>query len=586
MDESIALGCIGSIDEDKGDVKKVKVFMDSACGRNMSGVDGRVSEKGNGEELVVGGFNGKKSIANIKGINEDGKEEWFVEDMPNDLVLLCANEYAKDGVVILFSDDGMVIRLRGDDEKELRNWIEKYPVEKMLVVKNATYRVVDNEEEGEVDAMVANTYFNTKVNVSDGEERILAYMLMGFGWDTLWGGVNDGSIKGFHPGLTKELLNKFAKKWGKSPDILQMAHPNVTGNLKGYMSERQEVLEVGYIQADFMSYDFNDPNLGKTEDDRVGGRRRKKLQTIGGAIAGFVAVDDYSGFVYGRLVKSMASPMQLIEELFGEYEKYGHHVKSFAADEGVSSSSDCRVMTTEVEKLLIGKRCGLVKADPYNHQNGTPKVERMIQTIKNRMRMAFQYGLSNQNIERLGYSRIGMMKLWGEVFMWAIEVENMRRSRENSRKSKWEVFTGRIPNIQERRMLPIFSVIKVHRVEGKTRTDASEGGYYQYGLYCGPCTFGKGVIRAAVVQKGVISILRTSKYKGVSDGGDARQYVNVNGGIERVIRDQIERDVSGDKEGNRSSIENEVSEDQIEELIEKWQRENLRLERSVQMKKR
>ena len=534
----------------------------------MSGVDGRVSEKGNGEELVVGGFNGKKSIASIKGINEDGKEEWFVEDMPNDLVLLCANEYAKDGVVILFGDDGMVIRLKGDDEKELRNWIEKYPVEKMLVVKNATYRVIDKEET-EVEAMVANTYFNTKVNVSDGEERILAYMLMGFGWDTLWGGVNDGSIKGFHPGLTKELLNKFAKKWGKSPDILQMAHPNITGNMKGYMSEREEILEVGYIQADFMSYDFNDPNLGKMIEDRVGGRRRKKLQTIGGAIAGFVAVDEYSGFVYGRLVKSMASPMQLIVELFGEYEKCGHHVKSFAADEGISSSSDCRVMTTEVERYLIQKRCKLVKADPYNHQNGTPKVERMIQTIKNRMRMAFQYGLSNQNIERLGYSRVGIMKLWGEVFMWAIEVENMKRSRGNTIKSKWEVFTGQVPNIQDRRMLPIFSVIKVHRVEGKTRTDASEGGYYQYGLYCGPCTFGKGVIRAAVVQKGVISILRTSKYKGVSDGGDAMQYVNVNGGIELVIRDQIEN-LNVSASGNRSSSGGEISEvdDQEGELIE------------------
>ncbi len=389
------------IDGDKGGARSLKVFLDSACGKNMSGVRGRVEEIKSEEELVVGGFNGKKSITRSKGVNGDGKEEWFVEDMPEDLVLLCANEYAKDGVVMLFGEDGMVLRLRENEEEEFRRWIRDYPVVKKLLVKNSTYRVVEDEDAEEVVAMAANTYFNTKINVSDGEERILAYMLMGFGWDTLWGGVNDGSIKGFHPGLTKELLNKFANKWGKSPDILQMAHPNVTGNMKGYMSEREEVLEVGYIQADFMSYDFNDPNLGKMEDDRVGGRRRKKLETIGGAIAGFVAVDEYSGFVYGRLVKSVASPMQLIDELFGEYERCGHHVISFAADEGVSSSSDCRVMTTEVERYLIGKRCGLVKADPYNHQNGTPMVERMIQTIKNRMRMAFQYGLSNQNIERL-----------------------------------------------------------------------------------------------------------------------------------------------------------------------------------------
>jgi hypothetical protein len=340
----------------------------------------------------------------------------------------------------------------------------------------------------------------------------------------------------------------------------------VTGNQKGYMSERVMLQEVGYIQSDFMSYDFNDPGVERSDNDQVGGKRRKKLATLGGAIAAYVAVDEFTGYVFGRLVKSVASPIQLIVELFAEYEKNGHQVRQFAADEGVSSSSNCRVMTTEVERYIIEKRCKLVKADPHNHRNGTAEVERMIQTIKNRMRMAFQYALANQNITRLGYSVIGIMKMWGEMFMWAVEVENMKMAKGNDRKSKFEMFTGMIPNIQERRMLPIFAVIKVHRESGKTREDASEGGYYQYALYCGPCPFGKGVIRAAIVQGGRVSILRTSKYKGVSDGGDAYQPVVVGRGIENVVRDHMVGMSEGESEdqfGRRGVNEIEDSNEEV-----------------------
>ena len=165
--------------------------------RNMSGVNGRLGGKGNGEELIVGGFNGKRSVATIKGINNDGKEEWFVEDMPDDLVLLCANEYARDGVVILFGDDGMVIRLQGDGERELRNWIEKYPVEKMLVVKNATYRVVEKGviraavvQKGVISILRTSKYKGVSdggdarqyVNVNGGIEKVIR--------DQIEGGLN------------------------------------------------------------------------------------------------------------------------------------------------------------------------------------------------------------------------------------------------------------------------------------------------------------------------------------------------------------------------------------------------------------
>jgi hypothetical protein len=105
--------------------------------------------------------------------------------------------------------------------------------------------------------MVGNTYFNTKVNVTNGEERILAYMLMGFTWEMLHHAVTHGNIKGLHPDITLSLLQRFATKWGKTSDIVQMAHPNMTGNQKGYTYVKENI-KVGRAHADFFSARFNE----------------------------------------------------------------------------------------------------------------------------------------------------------------------------------------------------------------------------------------------------------------------------------------------------------------------------------------
>jgi hypothetical protein len=123
----------------------------------------------------------------------------------------------------LFGTDGLVVKMGDDEVKGLREVLLKHGVDKYLVVKNGTYQVEPSEgSEGvaeKVEVFSANTYFNTKVNVSNGEERILAY---------LWDAVHGGSLLGLHPGITKTLLSRFARKWGKTPDVAQLAHPNVS----------------------------------------------------------------------------------------------------------------------------------------------------------------------------------------------------------------------------------------------------------------------------------------------------------------------------------------------------------------------
>ena len=44
-----------------------------------------------------------------------------------------------------------------------------------------------------------------------------------------------GTFHGVHKSVTVEALNAFQRKFGRTPDVVQLAHPNVTGPGKGYI---------------------------------------------------------------------------------------------------------------------------------------------------------------------------------------------------------------------------------------------------------------------------------------------------------------------------------------------------------------
>jgi hypothetical protein len=49
----------------------------------------------------------------------------------------------------------------------------------------------------------------------------------------------------------------------------------------------------------------------------------------------------------------------------------------------------------------------------------------------------------------------------GEIFYWAVGLENMKRA-PGMEMTRDQAFTGKVPYIQEFRLLPIFVVIKMH----------------------------------------------------------------------------------------------------------------------------
>lgn len=525
--------------------KLLTIKMDSAASRSMAGSEGRLKNVTplEGDSITITGFNGTISNVRLVGQNEDNKKEYYVPSMPENLVLLCANDYAQDGAVVLLPNSGMVIKMSENERKELLKTLNKYEVTKYLKVKNRTYEV--DEWDDEFAYAAATQYFNTKIHTTSVDERILAHLISGFTLKDLKAAIKNKSVTGLHPEITSAALTRFGERWGSTPDAVQLAKPDLMGNKKGYMSEEEEILTIGqYVESDFMESDYNDEEKLSTSeeilDNGLKRKRIKKLPTHGGAIAAIVTVDSYSGFVMGRLVKSTAKSIELVKEIINEYEKHNYHIMEFAADNGILTQSTFRVITPEVETYLLGKRIATRRSEPYNHSNGTPTVEVTIRRIKNLIGMAVHYILRNPNFQYMGFTKNQILKLWGELFNWAITMINLKDCKSAPGKTKYEMFMKKKPNIQEIRILPIFAHLMVLRYhEGISSIDNTYGKYYQYGLYVGPDLKVKGAIRAAVLVNNSIQIIVTTKYKSVSDGGGLNPYPQVTAGLNRMLSDEV-----------------------------------------------
>ena len=196
--------------------KNIRIKMDSGAARSMSGIPGRIRHSKPVVDTQIIGFNGSLSAVSDVGQNEDFKQEYYVADMPEDLVLLSAHAYSIGGAIILMEDGGAVLRMNKRELEEFKNIISKYKVFKQLCVKNRTYEVVGSvcdyaglslssdslkHDYSEANSATASRFFNTKVNVSNVEERILTMLLTGFSYADLYQLAKSNGIGGLHPDI-------------------------------------------------------------------------------------------------------------------------------------------------------------------------------------------------------------------------------------------------------------------------------------------------------------------------------------------------------------------------------------------------
>ena len=188
-------------------------------------------------------------------------------------------------------------------------------------MQNRTYEVANHVTTGtQLEQAMNNTatrYFNSKVHVSNQEERILSMLLMGFTYKDLYDMTTSQCVNGLPRDLTKHALNQFSHRHESSPDILQLARPNLAGNTKGYMAPKDKLTHVGQrIESDYMFTDFN----------MFVSKRTVKIPTLGGAIVGFVTENCYSDYVHGgNLVQSVADSVDQIRHVHQQSTRRTYH---------------------------------------------------------------------------------------------------------------------------------------------------------------------------------------------------------------------------------------------------------------------
>ena len=526
----------------------VIVKFDTACSRNMSGNSDRiVPDTMVVRDVSIKGFNGTVSTPSAIGTNEDNKLEYFVQSMPRNLALLCAQDYVSDGAAVLFPTDGKVIRMTPDEREALKDYIAAFPTIKRLIVRNRTYEVDSDASESSSTAEIENAYsgtatryFNSKVHISNSQERVLATLLTGLSFNDIYTMVKHNNIDGLPRDLTIQALNKFEHNYGRTPDVLQLATPNLAGNTKGYMAPPVQVTYVGQrVEADYFEIEYNEEVvIERVNKDGIIIKQThvKKLASHGNALACFVAVDVYSGKVHGRLVPNMKDAIDHVKYVVESYQRDGHKIEIFAADQGVLSKSMFKVMTPAVDAYLIKKSIEAEISEPYTHNNGTCHIERVIRTVQELMRFAMLYVLNNPNFVSFGFTKKQILKCWGNIFLWAIQLINLKPCVQVPSKTKYEVYHAVKPDLRALRILPIFCSLYVLRRSANKELNSTRE-FWQKGLYVGPSIETPGAINAIVLTRGQVKVITTTAIKGISDGGSINPYAIVDKALPSLIHE-------------------------------------------------
>jgi hypothetical protein len=569
-----------------GFLRVVREILDSGASHSMSGDSRRLKAK-EAVDLAIRGFNDSRSAAESKGVNEDGMMELYIPSMPEDLVLLCLHDYAKKGCVYLSGVGGRVLQLTPTQREALERYLSSFPSVLELEVQNGVYvvsgRPGDNYEPHRQAVLAeeaywsgvsyrAGLYFNGKVNYNTVSERILGLMMSGLSFGAIRSALKHQSIGGVHPDITLEALIRYERDHGRSPDVTQMALAHQPGNVKAFDKQKEKLERRGQrIEFDAFAWDTNDRSGGQAkkesmsraereqedllEADEMGvyseRKRVDKLRERGGADHAEIFMDCYSGKVFGVLRKPGTRALDSVKDCVRILQGLNVKIEKFAADSGFISNSEYRVFTSEVIAHLLECGIEIERAEAYNHSIGTAFIENMVKLIKQLMRQAYRYVECNENIKKLRFKELDILKLWGEIFHWAINVINLYPSPRVEGKTREEAFSGVKPNIQHTRLLPIFSTVMIWRGPQKGRKfgkGEGNGKYrnyydkpsYVYGLYVGFETTTPGSIRVAVKTDKGIKVISTSKYKGVSEGGGVDVEAEVQRAADRMMTDHVE----------------------------------------------
>ena len=214
---------------------------------------------------------------------------------------------------------------------------------------------------------VGATFFNTRVNVSNMEQRILTLMMMGFSYADIYQHVlnrekKKNSINGFPPDLTLAGLEKYKHKYGVTPTLVTLSQPHTINESEGLKDKIKSTEKPGdRIEIDCFEYEFNESRTKST-------KHSKKLTSFGGAIAAVVCVDVDSGFIFGQLIDTFSNSISYVKQFHQQIVRDSHIVSRLGADTGVITESVFRVYSPTVETYCLENKIIPILSESENHK--------------------------------------------------------------------------------------------------------------------------------------------------------------------------------------------------------------------------
>ena len=393
----------------------------------------------------------------------------------------------------------------------------------------------------DANSATASRYFNTVVHVSSVDECILAMLLTGMRFTDLYQGVKNNSVKGLPRELTVSALNAFAKNYGRTPDILQLATPNTAGNYKGYFAPTPVLTAVGQrVEADFFESNYNI----QIHDKHTGDIKSAKLKSYGDCIGFYLSVDCYTGILEGTLVKDFGRPLLHVRSTIQFYQRYGHNIKTYGADQQIIPAHIAD--KSAVELYLADLNVISERVEAYKHNHGGSRIERAGRYVKESIDFGILYALSRLAVQALTrFTGKDIKRLFGELFYWSLVVNYFKPSLNNPGITKWKDFSGMDPDLRFYRLLPIMSVLVIERPAASASNTLDINRTVKiHGLYVGPGRDAvSGCIRFAYkTPKGQVKVTTISRFQAVTDGGYSYLHPHVDRALPSIIAEQESED--------------------------------------------
>lgn len=431
-----------------------------------------------GSACVIGKFDG----TNLH-INGDIN---VVEGIPKSTILMSLgeqnqiNEFGDEGVTILKGKIGVRAHVSSDIAMELEDIIKKiedkgqvegrailapnnvyeelqpfvvddqnaeaYDIGDVFeVMTSGSYLAIEVKSSFENTAMLSKAsgtkYYNRRIKLDSPEEYVRLMSDCGMSRAVLVNGVRNKAIQGIPSTITEEIINDFFHNSG--PDLITEMTKMVTTALDTNLASQHTIIPGHTVIIDAIDPPFSrEPEI-----------RSRVVKSLAGYRDSVVAMDEGTGYIsiLGRQKKE--DPHLVVDTIMDMW-----HTKKNSLR--VVKTDDEFLLQDDVE-LLDGSKVMFRQAPPYDHRRVLNTIEGANRWLQDTAQLAMNrlYELVLQK----WLTDHQWAKLWYHALLYAVRIWNLGEAHNNPSYTRYEMWHGCKPNLQELIFLPFGTLVVTRR---------------------------------------------------------------------------------------------------------------------------